>query len=401
MNKNLIFCKLGLIVLSHFIEATCCAQAPNSLPKINITHYISEYNNHISANSKFVVLEFWATWCAPCLAALPHLNKLQTEFRRDTTISFISMTSEQPDRVRKILSRFHFESAVVCDTTGKTEKEFGVTSIPATFIIDSKGNVRWKGLPRELNSKVIHDVISDIETQKPVQETELTSNKVSDDQILYTKYRKLFDEFNKENYFEISFWESTDIERGASSIGEYVKVFKIGVSIRKLLSELLKSSVGQVILPSELKDKSISYIMISKRSRTDTTIDKSLLEKMMSELKLEYLVKNELSTVMEIGLENKLELAKHVTDGPYEQTSSDKTAKIVGISNGHLSELLLEMNNVSETKVSMDSTILNSKKYSITLDLSTFKALSNSLHAYGLMVKRKKALVPKYYFYRN
>src|SRR5215471_21366282 len=51
---------------------------------------------------KVVVLEFWATWCGPCVAAIPHLNELADKFKEEP-IQFIAVTSEDEKVVRRFL----------------------------------------------------------------------------------------------------------------------------------------------------------------------------------------------------------------------------------------------------------------------------------------------------------
>ncbi len=60
--------------------------------------------NWPSLKGNVVVLEFWATWCAPCIAAMPHLNELTEQFK-DKAVKFISITDEDEATVAPFLSR--------------------------------------------------------------------------------------------------------------------------------------------------------------------------------------------------------------------------------------------------------------------------------------------------------
>src|SRR5947199_6002703 len=81
---------------------------------------------------KVVVLEFWATWCAPCIASIPHLNELAERFRNDDVV-FIALTDEPRATVEPFLKRRPIKGWVALDTDHRTGDAYGVTDIPRTF----------------------------------------------------------------------------------------------------------------------------------------------------------------------------------------------------------------------------------------------------------------------------
>jgi len=79
---------------------------------------------------KAIVLEFWATWCAPCVAAIPHMNELTDHFK-DKPIVFISLTNEKQDKIAKFLKEKRaIHGWVGLDTDGSVMKSYGITGIP-------------------------------------------------------------------------------------------------------------------------------------------------------------------------------------------------------------------------------------------------------------------------------
>lgn len=103
-----------------------------------------------------VVLEFWATWCAPCVSSIPHLNGLATKFQN---VRFISLTDERPDLVRKFLVDHPIEGTVAYDDDGKTHAAFGVSSYPHTALIDAKGVLRAVVYPSQLNELALQQLV--------------------------------------------------------------------------------------------------------------------------------------------------------------------------------------------------------------------------------------------------
>ncbi len=92
---------------------------------------------------KIVVLDFWATWCGPCLAAVPHTNELQKKYA-DKGVVFIGVCCPRGgEKMAETVKSKGIEYAVALDTTGDTFKSYKADSYPDYFIIDRAGNLHW------------------------------------------------------------------------------------------------------------------------------------------------------------------------------------------------------------------------------------------------------------------
>lgn len=98
---------------------------------------------------KVVVLEFWATWCAPCIAAIPHLNELADRFK-DEPVQFIAITDEDEKIVGPFLSKKPIHAWVGLDTDRSIFKAYGIEGIPHTVIVDLKGEIAVRTYPTML-----------------------------------------------------------------------------------------------------------------------------------------------------------------------------------------------------------------------------------------------------------
>ena len=115
---------------------------------------------YFTLKNKFIVLEFWATWCKPCLKAVPKLNLLEEKFSKNKNLVFLSITDESPEKVMKTLKNVYFKSIVISDQSGITINSFikasdGSYAIPATILIDDNNIVKWIGNPNELDEKIL------------------------------------------------------------------------------------------------------------------------------------------------------------------------------------------------------------------------------------------------------
>ena len=139
-------------------------------PAINITDWIENIPDDKNLNNKYIVLEFWATWCGPCIAAVPHMNQIQKEFDQKD-LYYISITDESIAKVERSLKRIKFKSIVVTDLTKETQVSFGdgvegLEVYPLTVLIDNSGIIKWIGKPKNLNSNIMSEFLSNKSDQK-------------------------------------------------------------------------------------------------------------------------------------------------------------------------------------------------------------------------------------------
>ena len=91
---------------------------------------------------KVVVLNLWATFCAPCVEELPSLLALQQKM---PGIHVVAVSTDQDDDIyRKFLVRHHVNVLTVRDADQKVNQMYGTVLIPETYIIDQKGYIRRK-----------------------------------------------------------------------------------------------------------------------------------------------------------------------------------------------------------------------------------------------------------------
>ncbi len=90
---------------------------------------------------KVVILDFWATWCGPCLKAMPEIDKVAHEFAdRDVHLVAVNL-EEAPKQIKATLERHKLSPTVAMDIDGVAAHKYEATAIPQTVIVDRKGNV--------------------------------------------------------------------------------------------------------------------------------------------------------------------------------------------------------------------------------------------------------------------
>lgn len=93
-----------------------------------------------TAKGKVVVINFWATWCPPCIAEMPSLDLLYQNYKNNDDVVFLFVSNEKISVIKKFMSEKEFSFNVYQSLT-EYPNEFDVTSIPRTFVIDKKGKI--------------------------------------------------------------------------------------------------------------------------------------------------------------------------------------------------------------------------------------------------------------------
>jgi cytochrome c biogenesis protein CcmG/thiol:disulfide interchange protein DsbE len=115
---------------------------------------------------RVVVLNFWATWCPPCIEELPSLLQMQQQMPQ-VTVAAIS-TDEDEGVYRKFLADHHVNLLTVRDDTEKANALYGSFIFPETYVIDKRGIVRRKFISAQnWTSPEILDYLTKLSNERP------------------------------------------------------------------------------------------------------------------------------------------------------------------------------------------------------------------------------------------
>ena len=90
---------------------------------------------------RVVLLDFWATWCAPCRVAIPKLDALQARFGAQG-LSVLGVSTEDAQDVATFTQHMGMRYGIASDKHGATTRSYGVASLPTLIVIDKRGVVR-------------------------------------------------------------------------------------------------------------------------------------------------------------------------------------------------------------------------------------------------------------------
>ena len=138
--------------------------------KINVQEY--------GKNNKVTILNFWATWCGPCIASFPGMQKAVEKYKDDPSVEILFVDTwengekdEKIQKVSKFIEKKGYTFHVVMDLDDKVVASYGVRGIPTKFVIGPDGRVKFKKIGGGAADKLVDELYTMIDLVK--EEAEL------------------------------------------------------------------------------------------------------------------------------------------------------------------------------------------------------------------------------------
>ena len=118
-------------------------------------------NNKVSLSDfrgKVVVLNFWATWCPPCIAEAPDLVEVSNAYK-DKGVQFIGVSDDDVSALEKFVSDYGIEYPILLDgSIDRIMPKWGISAIPTTFILNGNGEIVFKKVGMMSRDQLINAV---------------------------------------------------------------------------------------------------------------------------------------------------------------------------------------------------------------------------------------------------
>ena len=139
-----LFSTIGILKIPH-----------NSQPvEIQLKDFFGNTVSLSDFRGKVVFLNFWATWCPPCVIEMPSMQKLHRRFKDRNFVMVAINSQETGAQVKSFFDKYKLSFSALLDSSGEVGTWFDVNAFPTTFVLDKQGRIIGRALgPREWDSQ--------------------------------------------------------------------------------------------------------------------------------------------------------------------------------------------------------------------------------------------------------
>jgi thiol-disulfide isomerase/thioredoxin len=138
-----LFALLLLLAASPLAAAPFAPYQGDPLPAFTLSDLDGTKHTIGEATGEVVVINFWATWCPPCVAEMPTLERLQAAFAGQPLKVLAVNVGDEPYDIALFLRQQPLDLTILLDRKGRTQKPWKMRGLPTTVILDADGTVRY------------------------------------------------------------------------------------------------------------------------------------------------------------------------------------------------------------------------------------------------------------------
>jgi peroxiredoxin len=139
---GVLLCAFVYVIFISMYERVI--QVNDSAPDFTVTTDDGRQISRANFGGKLLVLNFWATWCAPCVSEIPSLDEFQKQFANSGVVVLGVSVDKDEKAYKKFLSRAKVSYSTARDPENKINAEYGTFKYPETYLINADGKVVMK-----------------------------------------------------------------------------------------------------------------------------------------------------------------------------------------------------------------------------------------------------------------
>ena len=137
---------LCLLFATHAQAGEIKEMAARPAPALKLTGLDGKTHDLKDYRGKVVLVNFWATWCPPCRAEMPSMQRLKTMMQDKPFVILAVDMAETEKEIRDFLKEFKdtkIDFTILLDPKGSAIKDWKVHVFPTSFLVDTEGNIRY------------------------------------------------------------------------------------------------------------------------------------------------------------------------------------------------------------------------------------------------------------------
>ena len=155
---------LGTGLLFSLLALRANASVPDFINGVKVgaplpAHELTYLGAVPETKGKLLLIDFWATWCAPCREAMPELNRLHAEFGRRGLV-IIGVTKEARDKVTAFLASQRIDYFIALDSGSALSAQLRIKALPYAILVDRQNHIVWRGQPSELKKDFLESLLA-------------------------------------------------------------------------------------------------------------------------------------------------------------------------------------------------------------------------------------------------
>jgi thiol-disulfide isomerase/thioredoxin len=143
MKRFLAGLVIGLLLAGGAVAAGFEARGGTPAPELQAHDLAGTPRTLADYRGKVVVLNFWASWCPPCLREMPSLERLREKTAGRPLVIVALASAETAEEVNAYLTRMQLGFPVLLDPEGRNTRRWKVFALPTTFLLDAEGRVQY------------------------------------------------------------------------------------------------------------------------------------------------------------------------------------------------------------------------------------------------------------------